>query len=74
MKALDDLKKEIYKAKQKLAETKKQNLKLRDEVASLWAMMDEMTKADIENWSHLVNKLKDDVVSKALMVNKKADC
>ena len=74
MKTLDNLKEEIQKAKKKLAETKEQNLKLRDEVDSLWAMMEEMTKSDIENWAHLVDKLKDDVVSKALMVNKKADC
>ena len=75
MKTLSDLKKEIEKAKKVLAETKEKNAKLQDEVDSLWAMMDEMTKSDVENWSHLVDQLKDDVISKALMVTKKkADC
>ena len=75
MKLLSVLKKEIEKAKKVLAETKVKNAKLQDEVDSLWAMMDEMTKSDVENWSHLVDQLKDDVISKALMVTKKkADC
>jgi len=43
---------------------------LRDEVNSLWAMMDEMTKSDIENWSHLLNEIKADVITRALMVSK----
>ena len=75
MKTLDKLEKEIQKAKKKLAETKEQNLKLRDEVDSLWAMMDEITKSDIENFSHILEELKADVITKALMVTKKkADC
>jgi len=43
---------------------------LRDEVNSLWAMMDEMTKSDIENWSHLLNEIKADVITRALMISK----
>ena len=74
MKKLDELKEEIKKAKDSLAHTKKQNAELQDEVDSLWAMMDEMAKSDVENWVHLVDELKNDVVSKALMVTKKADC
>jgi len=33
-------------------------------------MMDEMTKSDIENWSHLLNEIKADVITRALMVSK----
>ena len=54
-----------------IAKLKHENKLLQDEVDSLWAMMDEMTKSDIENWSHLVKELKDDVISKSLMITKK---
>jgi regulator of replication initiation timing len=47
------------------------NENLQDEVDSLWAMMDEMTKSDIENWSHLMKELKADVITRSLMVTKK---
>ena len=54
---------------------KKENAELKDEVESLWAMMDEITKSDIENFSHILDEIKADVVTKALMVTKKkADC
>ena len=49
----------------------KDNENLKDEVESLWMMMDEMTKTDIENWSKITSDLKLDVVSRALMVTKK---
>jgi hypothetical protein len=54
-----------------IARLKHENKLLQDEVDSLWAMMDEMTKSDIENWSHLMEELKADVVSKSLMITKK---
>ena len=58
-----------------LKKVKEENEKLQDEVDSLWAMMDEITKSDIENWSHLVEGLKSDVIEKTLMITKKvADC
>ena len=58
-----------------IEKAKEENAKLKDEVDSLWAMMDEMTKSDIQNWSHLMEELKADVVTRALMVTKKkADC
>jgi hypothetical protein len=63
--------KKYLKAKEKIELLKKQNEKLQDEVDSLWAMMDEMTKSDIENWSHLMEELKADVISKSLMITKK---
>lgn len=47
------------------------NTQLQDEVDSLWAMMDEITKSDIENFSHILEEIKADVITKALMVTKK---
>ncbi len=61
-------KKELEKENKILIE---KNKKLQDEVDSLWAMMDEMTKADIENWKHLWDDLQKDVAIRALMVSKK---
>ena len=48
-----------------------ENKHLKDEVESLWMMMDEMTKSDIENWSHLIKDLEKDTAVRALMVTKK---
>tara|TARA_B100000287_G_scaffold394952_1_gene409421 strand:+ start:1091 stop:1318 length:228 start_codon:yes stop_codon:yes gene_type:complete len=71
----DDLKKEIDKAQKALEKAREENKTLRDEVNSLWAMMDEITKSDIQNFSHLLDELKSDVVTRSLMVTKKkADC
>ena len=51
------------------------NNDLQDEVDSLWAMMDEITKSDIENFSHLLDEIKADVITRTLMVSKKkVDC
>ncbi len=47
------------------------NENLQDEIDSLWSMMDEMTKSDIENWAHLMNELKEDVITRSLMITKK---
>jgi len=66
--------KEYEELKAKIKKLEEENKKLTDEVESLWAMMDEMTKSDIENWKHLVDDLEKDVLTRALMVtNKKAD-
>lgn len=54
-----------------IARLKQENKQLKDEVDSLWAMMDEMTKSDIENWSSLMEDLKSDVIAKSLMITKK---
>ena len=71
----DDLIKEIDKAQKALEKAREENKTLRDEVNSLWAMMDEITKSDIQNFSHLLDELKSDVVTRSLMVTKKkADC
>jgi flagellar motor switch protein FliG len=62
---------ETKKLKNKIKHLEKENKKLADEVESLWAMMDEMTKSDIENWKHLVKDLEKDVLTRALMITKK---
>ena len=67
IRAMEDEIQELLAKNSKLVlETKS----LRDEVNSLWAMMDEMTKSDIENWSHLLNEIKADVITRALMISK----
>ena len=51
------------------------NAALQDEVDSLWSLMDELTKSDVENFSHLLRELNSDIITKTLMVTrKKADC
>ena len=53
----------------------KKNDELQDEVDSLWSLMDELTKSDVENFSHLLKELNSDIITKTLMVTrKKADC
>jgi hypothetical protein len=60
---------------QLINELQKENQQLKDEVDSLWMMLDEMTKTDIENWSSILEELQLDVASRALMVTKKkVDC
>ena len=56
MKNDDNLKKQITKLREQIKITKQNkkkldetNAKLQDEVNSLWAMLDEMTKSDIQN-------------------------
>ena len=75
MKTVDELEKEIEKLEKLIERAKRENAELKDEVDSLWSMMDEITKSDIENFSHILEELKTDVITKALMVTKKkADC
>jgi chromosome segregation ATPase len=61
----------IKKLKETIMLLKKKNADLQDEVDSLWAMMDEMTQADIENWKHIWDDIQTDVAVRALMVSKK---
>ena len=70
-KELDKMRNELKKAENKNNELNKANDKLQDEVDSLWVMMDEMTKSDIENWTHLLDQLEADTAERALMVTKK---
>ena len=68
-------KKDDKTEKQVINDLKKENQRLKDEVNSLWMMLDEMTKSDIENWSSILDELQLDVASRALMISKKkADC
>lgn len=67
---IENLKEQIKKTKIERKKLSQLNKKLQDEVDSLWAMMDEMTKSDIENWSHIMEQLQKDTVVKALMVSK----
>tara|TARA_R100001510_G_C7574374_1_gene149638 strand:+ start:166 stop:420 length:255 start_codon:yes stop_codon:yes gene_type:complete len=72
---IQDLQEELVEV---IAENKRlveENVDLQDEVDSLWAMMDEITKSDIQNFSHILDEIKADVVTRALMVSKKkVDC
>lgn len=75
MSKIKKLEEEILLLEKLIIKAKEENAKLKDEVDSLWAMMDEITKSDIENFSHILEELKADVITKALMVTKKkADC
>lgn len=48
-----------------------ENIRLQDEVDSLWAMMDEMTESDIKNYSHLLKDVKSDILTRTLMITTK---
>lgn len=75
MNKIKKLEEEIALLEELIRKAKKENAKLKDEVDSLWAMMDEITKSDIENFSHILDEIRADVITKTLMVTKKkADC
>jgi regulator of replication initiation timing len=72
---IQDLQEELIEIIAENKELTVKNEALQDEVDSLWAMMDEITKSDIENFSHILDEIKADVVTRALMVSKKkVDC
>ena len=65
----------IKNAKKTIEEVEKENARLQEEVDSLWAMMDEMTKSDIENHAHILKELESDTLIRSLMITKKkVDC
>jgi hypothetical protein len=65
----------IEDTKELIEKLNEENNKLKDELDSLWLMMDEMQKADIKNWTHLMEELRKDVLTKSLMTTKeKAEC
>ena len=47
------------------------NKKLQDEVNSLWAMMDEIDKSDIKNFTEIFKDLEKDMIVRSLMITKK---
>ena len=70
-----DLKEKFQDTKEKIKILEKENDKLKDELDSLWLMMNELHKADVRNWTHLMKQLKNDVLAKSLMVTRnKAEC
>ena len=69
-KIVEDLQNEILSL---IEENKKLitiNEDLQDEVDSLWMMMDEITNSDLENFSHILDELKADVITRTLMISK----
>jgi peptidoglycan hydrolase CwlO-like protein len=71
----DELQKQIEETERKVKKLKEQNLRLKDEVKSLWGMLDELQEADIKNWSHLMKELeKKHAVEQLMSTTKKADC
>tara|TARA_R110000824_G_scaffold49483_12_gene138844 strand:- start:2226 stop:2465 length:240 start_codon:yes stop_codon:yes gene_type:complete len=65
----------VEDTKELIEKLNEENNKLKDELDSLWLMMDEMQKADIKNWTHLMEELRKDVLTKSLMTTKeKAEC
>jgi predicted nuclease with TOPRIM domain len=70
-KEIKKFREQIKKAEKEKVKLDEANEKLQDEVDSLWAMMDEMTKTDIKNWAHILNKLEKDTKAHPLMITKK---
>ena len=74
-KSLEELEKLMNKTEKELKKVIKENVKLKDEVGSLWDLLDEMNESDIKNWTHLLDKIESDTILKNLMTTtKKADC
>jgi len=74
-KLLKELREQIEETEENLKRVQENNVKLQDELESLWSMMDELKEADIKNYTHLVKQLQDDLINKSLMTTtKKADC
>ena len=73
--AFKELEDEIDELVEENKELILKNEELQDEIDSLWLMMDEITKSDIENFSHILDEIRADVITRALMVSKKkVDC
>ena len=72
---LKELKEQINKAEKELKKVTKENIKLKDEVGSLWDLLDELEESDVKNWTHLLDKIEKDAILKNLMTTtKKVDC
>jgi predicted nuclease with TOPRIM domain len=67
---INKLRKQIKKAEKERDRFEESNKNLQDEVDSLWTMLDEINKTDIQNWTHILDKLKTDTAAKALMMSK----
>jgi len=74
-KLLKELEGQMKKTEEDLKKVVSENAKLKDEVDSLWGLLDEINESDIENYSHLLEKIeKDAILNKLMTTTKKADC
>ena len=74
-KLLKELEGQMKKTEEDLKKVVSENAKLKDEVDSLWGLLDEINQSDIENYSHLLEKIeKDAILNKLMTTTKKADC
>ena len=65
----------LKRAKDALKVAKQENKKLQEEVDSLWVMIDEMTKSDVQKHADLLKDLESDALIRSLMITKKkVDC
>jgi len=72
---LKELREQIKDTEEKLKIVQENNVKMKDELESLWSLADELKKADIKNYAYLVKQFQNDVSDRSLMVTaKKADC
>ena len=55
-KLLKELEGQMKKTEEDLKKVVSENAKLKDEVDSLWGLLDEINESDIENYSHLLEK------------------
>jgi len=74
-KLLKELEEQINKAEKEIKKMTKENVQLKDEVGSLWDLLDEMKASDVKNWAHLWDKVESDAILRDLMTTtKKVDC
>ena len=74
-KLLKELEEQMKKTEESLKEVVDENAKLKDEVDSLWGLLDDINESDIENYSHLLEKVQQDaILNKLMTTTKKADC
>jgi hypothetical protein len=52
---------------EEVKQLREQNIGLEDEKESLWAMLDEISASDIENWGHILDQLEETVSSRTLI-------
>ena len=69
--ATDILQEEIAELVEENKKLILENESLKDEVESLWAMLDEIKKSDVKEHEHLLKELEKDLALKSLMYTKK---
>ena len=68
---LEDYEQEILELVEENKKLVLENKKLQDECESLWHMMDEIKKSDVEEHTHLLKELELELKLKSLMYTKK---